>query len=119
MYIDMMIMPVSGQYGYIVQGRCSLSHYPEFCCLCKETAQTLGEWIFKDILCCWGSLIKIITDNGSVFVAAINYLSQKYHINHIHISGYNSRANGIAERPHFDVHQGLFKVSDGDQKKWS
>ncbi|PBK95928.1 hypothetical protein ARMGADRAFT_924954 [Armillaria gallica] len=30
MYMDTMIMPVSGQYRYIVQGRCSLSHYPEF-----------------------------------------------------------------------------------------
>ncbi len=66
-----------------------------------------------------GSLVEIVTDNGSAFVAAINYLSKKYHINHIRISGYNSRANGIAERPHFDVRQGLFKASDGDQKKWS
>ena len=112
-------MPVSGQYRYIVQGRCSLSHYPEFRCLRKETARTLGEWIFEDILCRWGSLVEIVTDNGSAFVAAINYLSKKYHINHIRISGYNSRANGIAERPHFDVRQGLFKASDGDQKKWS
>ncbi|SJL18773.1 uncharacterized protein ARMOST_22373 [Armillaria ostoyae] len=119
MYMDTMIMPVSGQYRYIVQGRCSLSHYPEFRCLRKETARTLGEWIFEDILCRWGSLVEIVTDNGSAFVAAINYLSKKYHINHIRISGYNSRANGIAERPHFDVRQGLFKASDGDQKKWS
>ncbi len=119
MYMDTMIMPVSGQYRYIVQGRCSLSHYPEFHCLCKETARTLGEWIFEDILCRWGSLVEIVTDNGSAFVAAINYLSKKYHINHIRISGYNSRANGIAKRPHFDVRQGLFKASDGDQKKWS
>ncbi len=119
MYMDTMIMPVSGQYRYIIQGRCSLSHYPEFHCLHKETAQTLGEWIFEDILCRWGSLVKIVTNNGFAFVAAINYLSKKYHINHICISGYNSRANGIAERPHFDVCQGLFKVSDDDQKKWS
>ncbi len=95
MYMDTMIMPVSGQYRYIVQGRCSLSHYPEFRCLRKETARTLGEWIFEDILCRWGSLVEIVTDNGSAFVAAINYLSKKYHINHIRISGYNSRANGL------------------------
>ncbi len=114
-----MIMPMSGQYKYIVQGCCSMSHYPEFRCLRRETARTIGEWIFEDILCRWGALVEIVTDNGKAFVAAIGYLSKKYHINHIQISGYNSRANGIAERPHFDVRQGLFKASDGDQKKWS
>ena len=119
MYMDTMIKPMSGQYKYIVQGRCSVSHYPEFRCLWKETARTIGEWIFEDILCRWGSLVEIMTDNGKAFVAAIGYLSKKYHINHIRISGYNSRANGIAEMPHFDVRQGLFKASNGDQKKWS
>ncbi len=53
MYMDTIMMPVSGQFRYVVQGRCSLSHYPEFRC--------------------------------------------------------NSRANGISERPHFGVRQGLFK----------
>jgi hypothetical protein len=49
----------------------------------------------------------------------MEYLSKRYHLNHIHISGYNSRANGMVERSHFDVHQSLFKVVDGDQKRWS
>ena len=34
-------------------------------------------------------------------------------------SGYNSRANGIVERSHFDIWQALFKACDGDQSKWS
>ena len=38
---------------------------------------------------------------------------------HIQISGYNSRANGLIERSHFDVRQSLFKAVDGDQSKWS
>jgi hypothetical protein len=49
----------------------------------------------------------------------MEYLSKRYHLNHIWISGYNSRANGTVERSHFDVHQSLFKVVDGDQKRWS
>jgi hypothetical protein len=47
------------------------------------------------------------------------YLSKRCHLNHIRISGYNSRANGTVERSHFDVRQSLFKVVDGDQKRWS
>jgi hypothetical protein len=78
-----------------------------------ETARTLGDWIYEDILCRWGSLREVVTDNGPAFLKVMEYL------NHIQISGYNSRANGTVERSHFDVCQSLFKVVDGDQKRWS
>jgi hypothetical protein len=81
-----------------------------------ETARTLGDWIYEDILCQWGSLCKIVTDNGPAFLKAMEYLSKHYRLNHIQISGYNSHANGTVEHSHFDVRQSLFKVVDGDQK---
>jgi hypothetical protein len=119
MYMDTMHLPRSGGFAYIVQGRCSLTGYPEFRMLRKETAQSLGDWIFQDVLCRWGTLAEIVSDNGKPFVAALGYLERKYHIKHIRISGYNSRANGIVERSHFDVRQAMFKAADGDQSKWS
>jgi hypothetical protein len=76
----------------------------------------LGDWIYEDILCWWGFLHKIITDNGTAFLKAMEYLLKCYHLNHIWISSYNSRANGTVECSHFDVCQSLFKVIDGDQK---
>src|ERR1700677_1528419 len=85
----------------------------------SETAKTLGDWIFEDILCRWGSLREIVTDNSTLFLKALAYLSKRYHINHIRISGYNSHANGMVERSHFDVQQSLFKSADGDEKRWS
>ena len=118
-YMDTMHLPRSGGFSYIVQGRCSLSHYPEFRMLHKETAQSLGDWIFQDILCRWGTLVEIVSDNGKPFIAALGHLASKYHIKHIRISGYNSRANGIVERSHFDVRQALFKASDRAQNRWS
>jgi hypothetical protein len=84
-----------------------------------ETARTLGDWIYEDILCRWGSLREIVTDNGPAFLKAMEYLSKHYHLNYIQISGYNSRSNGTVEHSHFDVCQSLFKVVDGDQKQWS
>jgi hypothetical protein len=84
-----------------------------------ETARTLGDWIYEDILCRWESLCEIVTDNGPAFLKAMEYLSKRYHLNHICISSYNSHANGTVERSHFDIHQSLFKVVDGDQKRWS
>nr|GAT45999.1 DNA/RNA polymerase [Mycena chlorophos] len=117
-YMDTMHLPTSGGFRYIVQGRCSLIHYPEFRRLRRETARTLGDWIFEDILCRWGTLCEIVSDNGTPFVKALVYLEKRYHVRHIRISGYNSRAN-LAERPHFDVRQALFKAADGDQSKWA
>jgi hypothetical protein len=81
-----------------------------------ETARTLGDWIYEDILCRWGSLHEIVTDNGPAFLKVMEYLSKRYHLNHIWISGYNLRANGTVECSHFDVCPSLFKVINSDQK---
>ena len=119
MHMDTMHLPISGGFKYIIQGRCTLSHWPEFRCLRVETAHTLSEWIYQDVLCRWGTLSEIVTDNGPAFVKACEQLLKKYHVNHIHILGYNLWANGLVKQPHFDIQQALFKVALGDQSHWS
>ncbi|KAH7917944.1 hypothetical protein BV22DRAFT_980343, partial [Leucogyrophana mollusca] len=57
-------------------------------------------------------------DNGPTFVKALAHLKGRYPVKHIRISGYNSRANGLVERPHFDIRQALYKACDGEQSKW-
>ena len=49
-------------------------YYLEFRMLQSETAKTLGDWIFEDILCRWESLREIVTDNGTLFLKALAYL---------------------------------------------
>jgi hypothetical protein len=110
-----MHLPKSSGFKYIVQGRCSLIHYVEFQMLQNGTAISLSDWIFEDIICHWETLSEIVSNNGGPFVKALAHLSKKYHINDIHISGYNSCANGLVEWTHFDVRQSLFKAVDGDQ----
>jgi hypothetical protein len=118
-YVDTMHLPPSGGFKFIIQGRCSVVHYPEFDMLRNENARAIGEWLLKCFIYRWGTLVEIVSDNGGPFVKAIGYLSKKYHINHIRISGYNLRANGIVERSHFDIRQALFNAAGGDQMKWS
>lgn len=118
-YIDTMHMPPSNGFKFLVQGRCSLTHWPKFEMLKRETAQTIGEWLLRSFIYRWGTLVEIVSDNGTPFVAAVGYLEKKYHIKHIRISGYNSRANGIVERSHFDVRQALFKAADGVASRWA
>src|SRR5262245_4684882 len=101
-----MHMPISGGFKYIVQGCCSLTGWPEFHKLCKENAKSIGDWIFEDVLCRWGSLHEIITNNGTPFIKVLEYLADKYKIIHIHISGYNHHANSLVEQSHsmYDKH---------------
>jgi hypothetical protein len=118
-YVDTMHLPPSGGFKFIVQGRCSVIHWPEFDMLRNENAKSIGDWLLKNFIYRWGTLCEIVSDNGTPFVKAIGYLAQRYHINHIRISGYNSRANGLVERSHFDVRQALFKAANGEAAKWS
>ena len=118
-YMDTMRLPKSGRFNALVQARCSVSAMPEFRCLHVENAKTLGDFIFQDIMCRWGAISEIITDNGAAFVKAMDYIARRYHVRHARISGYNSRANGLVEHAHWDVRQVLYKAADGVASKWS
>ncbi|KNZ72664.1 hypothetical protein J132_02258 [Termitomyces sp. J132] len=87
--------------------------------LARENTKAIAKWLYKDVICCWGALSEIITNNGPPILKAVTYLVKKYNLHHIWTSGYNKRANGIVERPHFDVCQALFKAVDSDQSRWS
>jgi hypothetical protein len=117
--MDTMYMPTSARYTYITQGHCSLISWLEWAMLQKETRKSLGNWILRDIIYQWGLICEIVTDIGPVSLKALAYLEKHYHIKHIQISGYNSRANGLVERSHFDVRKAIFKACDGDETKWS
>jgi hypothetical protein len=42
-------------------------------------------FIFKEILCWWGGIAEIVTDNGPAFVKATDTLAHQYDIQHISI----------------------------------
>ena len=101
-----------------MNGRCSLSSWVETRALRKEDARAIGSWLFKDIICRWGCIVKIVTDNGAPFRKAVKWIEEKYGIRGVAISPYNSQANGNVERPHWDIRQMLYKATNGEIKKW-
>ena len=117
-HLDMMVMPWSAGYWYIVQACCALTTYPEWQMLCSKNTSTLTSFIFEDILCCWGALAEIVTDNSPAFVQALNVLTDRYNIRHIHISPYNSQANGVVEQRHLDVWEAIIKSTPGGEFCW-
>jgi hypothetical protein len=117
-HVNTMYMLCILGYRYIVQARCSLLSYLEHWKLCKENGSTISVFIFEEILCHWGALEEIVTDNGLAFVEALNWLAEQYGIHHIRISPYNSQANRIVERRHLDIREAIMKVCDGEERKW-
>lgn len=117
-HIDTMHMPKAGGFSYIIQARCSLISYPEFRLLRQETAVAVGKFIFNDLLCHWGAIYELVTDNGTPIIAGLDWLAKTYHINHIRISPYNKQANGVVERSHRTIRESLVRTCAGDIQRW-
>ena len=112
-HVDTMVMPWSASYWYIVQACCALTAYPKWRILRSENSFALTSFIFEDILCCWGALAEIVTDNGPAFVQALDVLADRYNIQHICISPYNFQANGVVEQHHLGVRETITKSTPG------
>jgi hypothetical protein len=84
----------------------------------KENTKSLSSFIFEELLCRWGPITEIVTDNGPAFIAAVDDLAERYGIHPIRISPYNSQANGIVERRHYDVWEAIMKSCEGDESHW-
>lgn len=78
----------------------------------------VGEFIFENLLCRYGAVYELVTDNGKPFIQALDYLADKYHIHHIKISPYNSQAQGIVERAHYGLRESLIKLCGKRLQDW-
>ena len=103
-----MHMHKSYGFSYIVQARYSLSAWPEFRMLRTKTRHA-------EILCRWGGLKEIVTNNGTSFIVTLDWFAQMYHIR---ISAYNSQANGVVKHSHCTICDSLVKACNGDISQW-
>ena len=117
-YVDTMLMPKARGYRYIIHARCSLTSFPEWTMVKNENFKSIAKFLHDNLLCRWGAIEVIISDNAPQYIQAAEYLLDKYHIHHIKISPYNSQAQGPIERRHYDVREALIKATDGDISKW-
>jgi hypothetical protein len=83
-----------------------------------ETGHTLGTFLFEEVLCHWGAVEEIVTDNGTAFVTALGWLERHFGIWHIRILAYNSQANGIVERQHCMIQESIVKACEDNAAKW-
>jgi transposase InsO family protein len=117
-HIDTFLMPKAGSYRYVHHARDALTSYPEGRAATSDSGKVIADFIFQDILCRWGGIEEIVTDNAPPYIAALDVLASRYGIRHIRVSGYNSQANGIVESKHFDVREAIIKTCLGNESKW-
>ena len=117
-YGDTFFMEKAGGHKHVAHIRDSLSRWFEWRPLRKETGHTLGQFLFEEVLCRWGPLREIVTDNGTPWVKALDHLRDKYGIHHIRISPYNSQASGVVERQHRTIRESIVKACEGQIKRW-
>ncbi len=82
--------------------------------LCSETGRTLSFSIIERILCRWGTVEEIVTDNWTAYVGTQDWLANKCSVL---ISAYNSKAGRIAQHQHRSIQESLIKACQGDTSK--
>ena len=117
-YVDVMLMPKAKGYRYIVAARDDLTSAAEGKALRKASAANLGKFFWEDIICRYGAIGCVVTDNGPEVKGAFEELMRRYGIPQIKISAYNSKANGVVERGHFIIREGIVKSCGGDINQW-
>ena len=111
-------MPIAQAYSYIVAAKDDLSGNSEGRRLRKKTSEAMACFFWEEILCRYGAIGEVITDNGKEVMEAWKILMERYHVPHIKISAYNSKANGVVERGHFNIRKALLKSCEGHPNKW-
>jgi hypothetical protein len=118
-HVDVMVMGTpSNGFNKVVDARDSLSRWLEARPIKNETARTLGLFLLEEIICRWGCPEVIVTDNAPQFLAAVAWLKDKYGIQGIRVSPYNSQGNGSVENGHWPMRQSLYKATGGNPGKW-
>ena len=117
-YVDILFMPNVRGYKYIAAARDDLSHAAEGRELRKASSKHMSRFFLEQIICRYGHIAEVVTDNGPEVSKAFHKLLKRYGIPQIKISPYNKHANGVVEQGHFTIRESILKDCKGNIKKW-
>src|SRR6202795_643136 len=115
-YVDVMFMPQSGRFRYIVTAKDDLSGATEASALRNNNSESLASFFWEKIYCRYRAVGHVVTDNGPEVKGAFEILLKRIGIPQIRISPYNKRANGVVEREHRTLREAIVKSCEKDQE---
>lgn len=117
-YLDVMKMPKAQGKEWLVACRDDLSGATECKALKRDKAKAIAQFFYHRIILRYGTTLEVVTDNGPSFQKEFRQLLKDFGIKQISISPYNSQANGVVERGHYNIREALVKLCQGDLKQW-
>ena len=72
-----MFMPETHGYRYIIAARDDLTHMAEGRALRKANAKTTAKFFWEEIICRYGAVGQITTDNGNEVQASVKILLKR------------------------------------------
>ncbi len=109
-------MPPCRGKSYLISAREDLSGWIEARALSRATSELVAQFLWEDVICRHGCFGKLVCDGGPENKKYVEALALRYGINRVVASAYNPTANGVSERGHQPVINGLAKMDGGDRK---
>ena len=117
-YLDVMKMPKARGKEWLIGCRDDLSGITECKAIARDQGKVIARFFLENIILRYGIVQEVVTDNGPSFGQEFSEMLQRYGIHHIKISPYNSQANGVVERGHYNIREALIKLCGDNLSQW-
>lgn len=118
--IDCVYMPENEAMGPLPPGksperiivimRDDLTGWVEAAALPTTSSALVARFFFEQVVCRFGLVGHVSSDNGTEFLGAFKELLVHYGIPQVFISAYNPEGNAMVERGHVGIKEALFKM---------
>ena len=116
--VDVVHMPLRENKNYLVVAHDDFSGWPEARASSAATSMAVARFLYEDVICRHGCFQRLILDGGPENKDVVDDLAQRYRIWRIVTSAYHPQANGMVERGHQPIVDGLAKMTDGGRYNW-
>lgn len=116
LYIDITFILKVREYRYIIATRDNLTHIAESRVFRRVNVKSIAQFFWKQIICQYGHIVEVVTDNSSEVKGAFEWLLKRYGILQIRISFYNKYTDRLVEQEYFTICESILKDCREDIK---
>jgi Integrase zinc binding domain/Integrase core domain len=109
--VDVVVMPISGGYRYIIFARDDFSGWVEGMALKKATAANRAKFLYECVILRHSCPENIVFDNGAENGEEVREMLEAFGVNKVRISSYHPQSNSLVERGHAPIKNALSKYT--------
>jgi transposase InsO family protein len=117
--VDVVHMPRGvGNFKYIVVAREDVSGWPEARAIQKANSETVAKFLEEDVFSRHGCPLQLVVDGGPENKGIVDELCERLRIPKHTVTAYHPQANGVVERGHKQIVDGLSKACSNSPGRW-